>query len=152
MVTLCTVMMGLNYADKGILGFAAQPIMRDFKLSPVEFGYLGSSFFLLFAVSGIVLGFLLMTAMAIGWALCLLPAAGQVGFVGLMATRILLGATQGPATAPPIIFFSSGSLRRTAPFLPDWCTSESQEQSSCRPRRRPACGRRSNCPACRPLR
>ena len=90
--------MGLNYADKGILGFAAQPIMRDFKLSPVEFGYLGSSFFLLFAVSGIVLGFLLMTAMAIGWALCLLPAAGQVGFVGLMATRILLGATQGPAT------------------------------------------------------
>jgi hypothetical protein len=53
MVTLCAVMMGLNYADKGILGFAAQPIMRDFKLSPVEFGYLGSSFFLLFAVSGI---------------------------------------------------------------------------------------------------
>jgi MFS family permease len=90
MVTLCAVMMGLNYADKGILGFAAQPIMRDFKLSPVEFGYLGSSFFLLFAVSGIVLGFLadrwpskhVMTAMAIGWALCLLPAAGQVGFVG----------------------------------------------------------------------
>jgi MFS family permease len=84
MVTLCAVMMGLNHADKGILGFAAQPIMRDFKLSPVEFGYLGSSFFLLFAVSGIVLGFLadrwpskhVMTAMAIGWALCLLPAAG----------------------------------------------------------------------------
>ena len=77
MVTLCAVMMGLNYADKGILGFAAQPIMRDFKLSPVEFGYLGSSFFLLFAVSGIVLGFLadrwpskhVMTAMAIGWVL-----------------------------------------------------------------------------------
>ena len=99
-------MMGLNYADKGILGFAAQPIMRDLNLSPVEFGYLASSFFLLFAVSGIALGFLadrwpskhVMTAMAIGWALCLLPAAGQIGFVGLMATRILLGATQGPAT------------------------------------------------------
>jgi hypothetical protein len=94
MVTLCAVMMGLNHADKGILGFAAQPIMRDFKLSPVEFGYLGSSFFLLFAVSGIVLGFLadrwpskhVMTAMAIGWALCLLPAAGQVGFVMSLAT------------------------------------------------------------------
>ena len=106
MVTLCAVMMGLNYADKGILGFAAQPIMRDFKLSPVEFGYLGSSFFLLFAVSGIVLGFLadrwpskhVMTAMAIGWALCLLPAAGQSASWDFMATRILLGATQGPAT------------------------------------------------------
>ena len=91
---------------KGILGFAAQPIMRDLKLSPVEFGYLGSSFFLLFAISGIFFGFLadrwpskhVMTAMAIGWALCLLPVAGPIGFVGLMASRILLGATQGPAT------------------------------------------------------
>lgn len=144
MVTLCAVMMGLNYADKGILGFAAQPIMRDFKLSPVEFGYLGSSFFLLFAVSGIVLGFLadrwpskhVMTAMAIGWALCLLPAAGQIGFVGLLwRPAFSSGPRRDPRRASPIIFFSSGSLRRTAPFLPDWCTSESQEQSSCRPRR-----------------
>jgi len=106
MVALCAVMMGLNYADKGILGFAAQPIMQDLKLTPVEFGYLGSSFFLLFAVSGIVLGFVsdhwpskhVMTAMAVGWALCLLPVAAPIGFAGLLAMRILLGATQGPAT------------------------------------------------------
>lgn len=106
MVALCAIMMGLNYADKGILGFAAQPIMQDLKLTPVEFGYLGSSFFLLFAVSGIVLGFLsdrwsskhVMTVMAAGWALCLLPVAAPIGFAGLLATRILLGAAQGPAT------------------------------------------------------
>ena len=106
MVALCAVMMGLNYADKGILGFAAQPIMHDLKLTPVEFGYLGSSFFLLFAISGIVLGFLadrwpskhVMTAMAVGWAICLLPVAAPIGFAALLTTRILLGATQGPAT------------------------------------------------------
>jgi MFS family permease len=105
MVALCAIMMGLNYADKGILGFAAQPIMQELRLTPVQFGYLGSSFFLLFAISGIVLGFLsdrwpskhVMTVMAIGWALCLLPVAVPIGFAGLMATRILLGATQGPA-------------------------------------------------------
>jgi len=102
MVALCAIMMGLNYADKGILGFAAQPIMQDLKLSPVEFGYLGSSFFLLFAVSGIVLGFLsdrwpskhVMTVMAVGWAMCLLPVAAPIGFAGLLTTRILLGATK----------------------------------------------------------
>jgi MFS family permease len=106
MVALCGIMMGLNYADKAILGFAAQPMMRELKLSPVEFGYLGSSFFLLFAASGIVLGFLsdrwpsknVMTVMAIGWAVCLLPAAAPIGFATLLATRIVLGATQGPAT------------------------------------------------------
>ena len=106
MVALCGVMMGLNYADKAILGFAAQPMMQELKLTPVEFGYLGSSFFLLFAVSGIVLGFLsdrwpskhVMTVMAVGWAVCLLPVAGPIGFAGLLTTRILLGATQGPAT------------------------------------------------------
>jgi len=106
MVALCAIMMGLNYADKGILGFAAQPIMQDLKLTPVEFGYLGSSFFLLFAVSGIVLGFLsdrwpskhVMTVMAVGWAACLLPVAAPIGFAALLTTRILLGATQGPAT------------------------------------------------------
>jgi MFS family permease len=106
MVALCGVMMGLNYADKGILGFAAQPIMQELKLSPVEFGYLGSSFFLLFAISGIAVGFLadrwpskhVMTVMAVGWAACLLPVAIPIGFTTLLATRILLGAAQGPAT------------------------------------------------------
>jgi hypothetical protein len=36
MVALCAVMMGLNYADKAILGFAAQPMMQELKLTPVE--------------------------------------------------------------------------------------------------------------------
>jgi MFS family permease len=106
MVALCAIMMGLNYADKGILGFAAQPIMKELNLTQEQFGFLGSSFFFLFAISGIVLGFLsdrwpskhVMTAMAVGWAVCLLPVAGPIGFTGLLVTRILLGATQGPAT------------------------------------------------------
>ena len=106
MVSLGAIMMGLNYVDKAILGFAAQPMMQELNLTPVEFGYLGSSFFLLFAVSGIVVGFLsdrwpskhVLTVMSVGWALCLLPVAGPIGFGVLLATRIMLGATQGPAT------------------------------------------------------
>lgn len=106
MVALCAVMMGLNYADKAILGLAALPMMQELKLSPVQFGYLGSSFFTLFAISGIVVGFMadrwpskhVMTVMAAAWVLCLLPVVGPLGFYSLLATQILLGASQGPAT------------------------------------------------------
>ena len=43
----------INFADKVVVGLAAQPIMADLKLSPEQFGLLGSSFFFLFAISGV---------------------------------------------------------------------------------------------------
>ena len=42
----------------GVLGIAAVPIMDELRLGPREFGLLGSSFFLLFAVSAVVTGFI----------------------------------------------------------------------------------------------
>jgi hypothetical protein len=40
-----------NFADRAVIGIAAVPITREPKLSPREFGPVGSTFFLLFAVS-----------------------------------------------------------------------------------------------------
>jgi ACS family D-galactonate transporter-like MFS transporter len=48
----------INFADKAAIGIAAVPIMQELKLSPREFGLVGSSFYLLFAVSAIATGFL----------------------------------------------------------------------------------------------
>src|ERR1700728_1188208 len=55
---LCASFMSINYADKGIVGLAALPIMEELKLQPKEFGLLGSAFFLLYSLSAVGVGFL----------------------------------------------------------------------------------------------
>jgi MFS family permease len=95
----------LNYADKAVIGLSSVPIMRDLGLSNARFGELGSAFFLLFSLSGIAGGFLanhvraktLMLLMAVVWACALLPVAWISGFGLLLASRIALGAAEGPA-------------------------------------------------------
>ena len=37
----------VNFADKIVVGLAGVPIMTEFKLTPKQFGFLGSAFFLL---------------------------------------------------------------------------------------------------------
>ena len=48
----------VNFADKIVVGLAGAPIMDELKLSPEQFGLLGSSFFFLFSISAIVVGFI----------------------------------------------------------------------------------------------
>src|SRR5215471_3878389 len=57
-VALLFTFMVINFADKAVLGIAAVPIMRELELGPRQFGLVGSSFFLLFAVSSVATGFL----------------------------------------------------------------------------------------------
>jgi MFS transporter, ACS family, D-galactonate transporter len=105
-VTLLFLFMLINFADKAVIGIAAVPIMQELKLSPREFGLLGSSFFLLFAFSAVATGFLVnrvqtrwvLLAIGLIWALTQFPMIGTVGFGTLVACRIALGAGEGPAT------------------------------------------------------
>jgi MFS transporter, ACS family, D-galactonate transporter len=95
----------INYADKAVIGLASVPIMRDLGLSHRQFGLLGSAFFLLFSLSGVGVGFLanrirtkvLMLAMGVAWAAALLPMAAISSFKVLLASRVVLGAAEGPA-------------------------------------------------------
>ena len=95
----------INFADKTVVGLAAVPIMRDLDLTPRQFGFLGSSFSFLFAVSGILVGFVanriatrwVLLALAFSWAVVQFPMVGAVGFATLVACRVLLGAGEGPA-------------------------------------------------------
>src|SRR5205085_5106701 len=102
---LLFLFMLVNFADKIVVGLAGVPIMTDLKLDPEQFGQLGSSFFLLFSISAIIVGFIVnnvatrwvLLAMAIIWSLAQFPMVGAVGFTTLMVCRVILGAGEGPA-------------------------------------------------------
>jgi MFS transporter, ACS family, D-galactonate transporter len=97
LVLLFTFMV-INFADKAVIGIAAVPIMQELHLGPRQFGLVGSSFFLLFAVSSVATGFLVnrvqtrwvLLAMSLIWALIQFPMIGAVGFETLVACRIAL--------------------------------------------------------------
>jgi MFS family permease len=105
-VVLLFVFMMINFADKAVVGIAAVPIMQELELGPRQFGLVGSSFFLLFAVSSVATGFLVdrvrtrwvLLAMGVVWALTQFPMIGSVGFATLLASRVALGAGEGPTT------------------------------------------------------
>ncbi|WP_428534274.1 MFS transporter [Rhodopila sp.] len=95
----------VNFADKAVVGLAAVPIMRELGLSPREYGLLGSSFFLLFSISGVLVGFAanrystrwIILLLATVWALAQFPMVGTVSFATLLICRVVLGAGEGPA-------------------------------------------------------
>jgi MFS family permease len=105
MVALLFLFMMINFADKAVIGIAAVPIMHDLRLSPRQFGIVGSSFFLLFSLSAILTGFIVNRAptrwallvMGIVWALTQFPMLWPVGFATIVACRVALGAGEGPA-------------------------------------------------------
>jgi MFS transporter, ACS family, D-galactonate transporter len=56
-VMLC-LFMAVNFADKAAFGLAAVPIMNELHLSPSQFGLLGASFFALFSIAALIVGWL----------------------------------------------------------------------------------------------
>nr|WP_213958297.1 MULTISPECIES: MFS transporter [unclassified Variovorax] len=102
---MLTVFILVNFADKIVLGLVAVPMMEDLKLSPSEFGLIGSSFFWLFAISGIVGGFLadrlstkwMLLVMALSWSAFQLPIALSSSMGIIIFARVMLGAGEGPA-------------------------------------------------------
>src|SRR3979411_1061086 len=56
---LLFLFMLVNFADKIVVGLAGVPIMTEMKLKPEQFGLLGSSFFFLFSIAAIVVGFII---------------------------------------------------------------------------------------------
>ncbi|MFO1079264.1 MAG: MFS transporter [Reyranellaceae bacterium] len=102
---LIFLFMVINFADKAVLGLAAKPIMDELKLTPEQFGLLGSVFFLLFPVSAVLVGFAsnnrparrMLLGMAVLWSVVQFPLLGPATFGLLIANRVLLGVAEGPA-------------------------------------------------------
>jgi MFS family permease len=123
---LLFLFMVVNFADKIVVGLAGVPIMTDLKLEPEQFGLLGSSFFFLFSIAAIVVGFIVnrvetrwvLLVLALIWALAQFPMVGTIGFTTLLICRIILGAGEGPAgaVAAHAIFKWFPDEKRTLPI------------------------------------
>jgi predicted MFS family arabinose efflux permease len=106
MTGLIFLFMLINFADKMVVGLAAKPIMEELKLSPEQFGLIGSAFFFVFPFSAVLVGFVAnrvqarhtLLVMAAFWSMLQFPMLGAVSFEVLIACRILLGTAEGPAS------------------------------------------------------
>jgi predicted MFS family arabinose efflux permease len=95
----------LNFFDKLVFGLSAVPMMKELALTPQQFGLIGSSFFLLFSLTGMAVGLLVIGRVPTKWILIILAAvwsAAQIpvfftsSVAVLVGCRILLGAGEGP--------------------------------------------------------
>jgi len=124
-VVLVFLFMLINFADKAVVGLSSTSIIKELGLSHAQFGALGSAFFLLFSISGVVVGFLanrvttkrIMLVMGVIWALALLPMTVPVSFAVLLGSRVVLGAAEGPAfpIALHAVYKWFGDKRRAVP-------------------------------------
>ena len=97
--------LAINFADKALMGLAAEPIMRELGLTHTQFGRIAASFFLLFSLSSLLVGLLsdrvktrwLLLAMALVWSVSQAPLLLAAVPTTLVMSRILLGASEGPA-------------------------------------------------------
>src|SRR5580704_9056902 len=102
---LLFLFMLVNFADKIVVGLAVAPIRKELGLDAEQYGLLASSFFFLFSISAIVVGFIVnriaarwvLLALSVVWALAQFPMVGTVGLTTVMICRIILGAGEGPA-------------------------------------------------------
>jgi MFS family permease len=97
----------IAFADKAVLGLVASKAIPELGISAVQFGFIGSAFFFLYAVVSVVTGFIasrvsvkwILFAMGTIWALMQFPMLFGGGAAALLVTRIILGGAEGPATA-----------------------------------------------------
>lgn len=108
------IMAIINFADKSILGLANIHITKDLNLTSTEFGIVGSSFFWLFSIFGIVGGSLSdrigtgksLAIMAIVWTIAQSMALFASSLPILILSRVLLGAGEGAFMATAISHLS----------------------------------------------
>ncbi len=105
MTVLLALFMLVNFVDKIVVGLVAVPMMAELNLEPTEFGVIGGSFFWLFAISGVIGGFIadrakakgFIALMALCWAMLQFPIAYTSSIAAIIACRFLLGVAEGPA-------------------------------------------------------
>lgn len=105
-VAMIVVLMLINFGDKAILGLAAEPIMKDLNLSNAQFGAVASSFYLLFGLSAILVGFIsarvpttkVLFVIAVLWTVSIAPILIWATLPVLFLSRITLGFAEGPTS------------------------------------------------------
>jgi ACS family glucarate transporter-like MFS transporter len=104
---LMLALVTINYMDRSALGVVAQAVRGEFKLSPVQMGYLFSSFLWTYVICLLPVGIMLdrfsprnINSIGIAlWSLAMAATAGVWSFATLLITRLIMGA--GEATSIP---------------------------------------------------
>jgi ACS family glucarate transporter-like MFS transporter len=104
---LTLALVTINYMDRSALGVVAQAVRGEFALSPIQMGYLFSSFLWTYVICLLPIGIMLdrFTARninAIGitlWSLAMMATAAVWNFATLIGARMVMGA--GEATSIP---------------------------------------------------
>ena len=107
-VSVLTVLVVLDYADRSALGAVAPALREDLGLSLADLGYVGGAFGLVGGLATLVAGALvdrvprmrMLALSALTWALAMVAAGAAQGLLWLLLARACLGvvlATVGPA-------------------------------------------------------
>lgn len=107
---LVVVFAMINFGDKSVLGLAEIPLTRELHLSHAAYGLVASSFFLLFSIAALAVGFItnrigsrwVLLALALAWSLAQIPLLADASVTALFASRIALGAAEGPAASTAV--------------------------------------------------
>jgi MFS transporter, ACS family, hexuronate transporter len=105
MLVMLFVLGAINFADKAVLGLAAIPIIKELHLSPAQYGVVSGSLFWLFSLSSVlvttwadVVGTKkILALLATTWAIVQIATLFVTTFFGLLLTRVVLGAGEGPS-------------------------------------------------------
>ncbi|WP_438769664.1 MFS transporter [Brevibacillus sp. JB24b] len=109
-VVFLFVLYMINYLDKSIAGYSATQIIQEMTLSPTQWGVVGSSFFWLFAIAGVIGAGVsdrigtkkMLTILAICWTVIQAGSLVITSLPILIMARVLLGIGEGP-TWPVIV-------------------------------------------------
>lgn len=94
----------INYADKAIIGYAAEPLMKELSLNSAEWGMIGSSFYWLFAIAALLGGTWsdrigtskMIVILLLAWTVLQFGSYAIMSLPMLILYRVLLGAFEGP--------------------------------------------------------
>lgn len=104
-IALLFLLTVISNADKAIIGFASVPLMEELGLTAAQWGMVGGVFFLLYSISAILGGVLadrvgvrvVLAGMVALWSVVQFSTIFVDSFAFLLATRIILGAGEGPS-------------------------------------------------------
>lgn len=96
----------INYADKAIIGYAADPLMKELGLNSTQWGMVGSSFYWLFAISALLGGTWsdrigtskMIVVLLLAWTVLQFGSYAIMTLPMLILYRLMLGAFEGPFT------------------------------------------------------
>lgn len=94
----------INFAEKNAVGYSAELIMKDFGLNSSEWGWVGSAYYWIFPIAGIIGAALsdrfgtkkLLAILMFSWGIIQFGAFAINGLSALIFYRVLLGIFQGP--------------------------------------------------------